>query len=184
MALVLIVFSHLAAPPKLTSRVRPLKHPDVHNTADVPFALRVSNYRPYGQGSCVHASTATMLNYKGRYLIAEWWKSNHHSGQTAYGIINDYEIAELDYAYTIGDVEFLEWASRNRQVVGIWYYYRHCVNFLGFTETHAILLDNNSVSGYDYILKDEFIYNWINTYGGFAFVVMEGNTPPPKPVWR
>jgi len=162
----------------------PSRHPGVFNHADVPLQLRVSNYWYRRKGSCVHATTATILNYLGLYSKSDWWTDNHHGAQNAYGIIENFNDSGLDYAYTIGDPEFLEWASRNRQITGIWYYYKHSVNFIGFTETHAILLDSNSTGEYNYILKDEFLDEWINTYGGFAFVVIEGSVPPPKPVWR
>ena len=55
----------------------------VESLADVPPQLREPNYSPEGQGSCVHASTITLLRWQGQDELAEWWRANYHSGEYA-----------------------------------------------------------------------------------------------------
>lgn len=152
----------------------------VESLADVPPQLRQPNYSPFGQGSCVHASTVTILRWQGQYELAAWWKANYHSGEYAGRLIERLDAAGLKYAYEDdGDIRFLEWCARNRQVAGIFYFPRHAVNLVDFNETHAVLLDNNRTSDYIYIPRAEFIRNW-RGYGGFAWTLVY-NTPPPYP---
>jgi hypothetical protein len=91
-------------------------------------------------------------------------------------------MAGLRYAYTAsGNVEFLEWATRNRYAAGIFYYPKHAVNLVELNEDHAVLLDNNRVGNYIYVPRDEFIEKWLG-YGGFAWTIIY-SAPPPRPVW-
>lgn len=148
--------------------------------ADVPPQLRQPNYSPYGQGSCVHASTITILRWLGQFEVAAWWKANYHSGEYADRLIERLDAAGLKYAYEDdGDIRFLEWCARNRVVAGIFYFPRHAVNIVDFNETHAVLLDNNRPGDYIYIPRNEFIRNW-RAYGGFAWTLVY-DTPPPYP---
>lgn len=155
----------------------------VESLADVPPQLRQPNFSPYGQGSCVHATTITLLNWQGQDELAKWWKENYHSGEYAERLINRMESAGLQYAYTdTGDEAFLEWATRNRMASGIFYFYRHAVTLVDLNDTEAVLLDNNRTGEYIRIPRAEFLWNWKNEYGGFAWTVVYGS-PPPYPEW-
>jgi hypothetical protein len=154
----------------------------VESLADIPPQLRTPNYAPYGQGSCVHASTVTLLEWQGQHELAKWWKANYNSGEYANRLINRMEAAGLRYAYTkSGSVEFLEWASRNRMGAGIFYYPRHAVNLVDLNEKEAVLLDNNRVDNYIRVPREEFIENWLG-WGGFAWTVCY-SPPPAWPEW-
>lgn len=154
----------------------------IESLADVPPQLRQPNYSPYGQGSCVHASTITILRWQGQYELAAWWKANYHSGEYADRLIARLDAAGLKYAYEDdGDIRFLEWCARNRIVAGIFYFPRHAVNLVDLNETHAVLLDNNRTDRYIHIPREEFIREW-RRYGGFAWTLVY-NTPPPYPTY-
>lgn len=152
----------------------------VAKLADVPVEMRQENWAPYGEGSCVHASVVTMLRWHGMDELAAWWRDTYHSGETATGLLDKLDQAGLKYAYTdTGDVAFLEWASRNRLVVGLPYTPAHFMNLVDLTSTKAVLLDNNSTDKYIYIDRDVFLNAWKNRYSGFAFVLVY----PPQPPW-
>lgn len=154
----------------------------VESLADIPPQMRQPNYSPYGQGSCVHASTITILRYLGHFDIAEWWRNNYHSGEYAGRLISRLDNAGLKYAYEDnGDIRFLEWCARNRIPAGIFYFPRHAVNIVDLNETHAVLLDNNRPADYIYIPRDEFERKW-RGYGGFAWTFVY-DTPPPYPTY-
>ncbi len=92
------------------------------------------------------------------------------------------EEAGLRYAYTKdADVAFLEWATRNRLGVGIFYFPRHAINLVDLNEHEAVLLDNNRPNEYIRVPREEFIRAW-RGYGGFAWTVVYG-PPPPYPTW-
>lgn len=153
----------------------------VENLADVPPQLRTDNYAPYGSGSCVHASTITLLEWQGQSEMAEWWRANYNSGEYSWRLIQRMESAGLRYAYTdTGDVAFLEWATRNRFAAGVFYFPRHCVNLVELNAKEAVILDNNETREYIRIPREEFLNNWRNVYGGFGFTVVY-SPPPPWP---
>lgn len=154
----------------------------VESLADVPPQLRQPNYSPYGSGSCVHASTVTILRWLGEFELAEWWRTQYHSGEYATRLIQRLELADLNYAYVDdGSVEFLEWAARNRRVIGIFYFPKHAVNLVNIDSEYAYLLDNNRPDDIIRVPRDEFITNWQTLYGGFAWTILNGKQPPPYP---
>jgi hypothetical protein len=88
------------------------------------------------------------------------------------------EAAGLRYAYNdSGDIEFIEWATRNRMASGIYYKPYHAICIVDLTKTHAVLLDNNRPEEYEYVPRNEFVNRWRNEYGGFAWTVVY--QPPP-----
>jgi len=147
--------------------------------ADIPKELRQANY---SGGSCVHASTITALRYCGEDEIADRWRSRYAGGEDWAGLTAKAEKEGLVWAGTSrGDEGLLEWASRTERMAVVFYDPAHCINFLGFLDGKAVLLDNNSTGRYRYEDKDTFIRNW-KGYGGVAFV--PAYTPPPPKPWR
>lgn len=151
----------------------------IESLADVPHELRKANYAPYGEGSCVHASTVTLLRWQGQEKMAQWWTDTYNSGEYSTRLIKRMSEAGLKFAYTEkGDIKFLEWATRNRLGAGIFYKPAHAINIVDLTETHAVLLDNNQIGKYEYVSRAEFDNLWRNSYGGFAWTVVYGPAPP------
>ena len=155
----------------------------VGSLADVPPMLRQENWDPLGYGSCVHASTITILRSQGQTQLADWWRATYYSGEYGWRLIERLNNAGIRYAYTDkGDVEFLEWACRNRMGLGIFYFPRHAVNLVELNEREAVLIDNNRPNSYIRIPREQFIRNW-KAYGGFAWTVVY-QPPPPTPTWN
>lgn len=156
----------------------------VETYSDVPQQLRQENWTgSQNEGSCVHASTITLLRWQGQEEIADWWAENYDSGEYASRLVQRMEGANLRYAYTdAGSAEFLEWACRNRYAAGIFYFYRHAVNIVKFDHTGAYLIDNNDPYDIIHVPRDVFLWRWQNEYGGFAWTVVY-SPPPPTPTW-
>lgn len=146
-------------------------------TMQVPLELRTKNY---AGGSCVHASTITMLKYNRHYAAARWYRSQYRGGEYADRLIRRMEAAGLRYAYTrSGDFEFLKWATRTRRGAGIFYKPRHAINFVGYDAEYAYLLDNNRVDTIERVPLETFKRLWRGRYGGFAWTLVYQPPPPP-----
>lgn len=142
-------------------------------------SLRHTNWSPYGEGSCVWASLATTLQWQRQNALAKYVRQNYHSGSDANRLINACNRLNLPIQYTKnGDPAFLEYVHANRLSAVIFYYDKHCVNFLGYRDGYAVLLDNNSVHKFNFVPKSEFLSNWRNFYSGFALTVTLNPYPP------
>lgn len=150
---------------------------------DLPLALRQANW---GGGSCVHASTVSLLRWQGQHQMADWWRRNYSGGEYSYRLVQRMEAAGLRYAYTDqGDLRFLEWAVRTGRGAGILYKPRHAINLVGLDQTYAYLLDNNSVDydvrrgHWERVPRAEFERHW-RSRGGFGWTLVY-DPPPPLP---
>ncbi len=149
----------------------------------IPQKLRQSNYSPYGEGSCVHASTITLLRWQGLDEWADWWRATYNSEEWSHKLITKLDGSGLRYAYTrAGDVEFLEWACRNRLYAGVFYFKNHAVNIVKLDNIEAVLIDNNDIGNAIHIPRNEFIRRWRNEFSGFAWTIVY-SPPPPVPTW-
>lgn len=147
---------------------------------DLPAALRQPNW---GGGSCVHASTVSLLRWQGHAEMAAWWRSQYSGGETADRLIKRMDAAGLRYAYTAqGDIRFLEWACRTGRGAGLFYKPNHAINLVGLDDRYAYLLDNNDIHRperhgvWERVPRAEFEERW-RGYGGFAWTLVY--TPPP-----
>lgn len=150
---------------------------------DVPLALRTDNW---GGGSCVHASTVTLLRWHGLHELADWWRATYSGGESNTRLVNRMEAAGLRYAYTdTGDVSFLEWCARTGRGAGIFYKTNHAINLVGLDSEYAYLLDNNAtaypetVGHWERVPRATFEERW-RGYGGFAWSLVY-SPPPPLP---
>jgi hypothetical protein len=145
---------------------------------NLPMEARCRNY---GGGSCVCASTISLLRWQGRDDLAQGLRANCGGGQSAGSLHAHLERLGVRYAYTTsGDVSFLEWAVRTRRGCGITFYPAHFVNLVDLTADEATLLDNNRVGQYITLPRDEFVRRW-RGYGGWATAVVYS---PAAPVAR
>lgn len=146
---------------------------------NLPLELRQENW---GTGSCVHASTISVLRWQGAYKLADWWRGAYEGGETATGIEEKLTRAKVRFYSTHKyDPAVLEYASKSRRGAIIWYFPNHCVTFIGFYtkngKEHALLLDNNRVKNWISIEKQAFLKAW-EGFGGFALCPL-GDPPPP-----
>jgi hypothetical protein len=146
-----------------------------HPAMNLPPEARCRNY---AGGSCVCASTISLLRWQGRDELAAELRSTCVGGQSAGSLHAHLERLGVRYAFTTsGDIEFLEWAIRTRRGCGITYYPAHYVNLVDLTAEHATLLDNNRVGRYTTIPRDEFLVRW-RGYGGWATAVVYAPAAP------
>lgn len=152
----------------------------IETLADVPPQLRQPNWSAVknGQGSCVNASTITLLRWLGLEEHAAWWRQSFEGGEWHGSHIQHMQSSGLKFAYTLeGDVAFLEWACRNRLGAGIFVDGgAHAINLADLTPEYAVLLDNNHPEAFYYVSRDEFIQDWLGA-SGFAWTFIY--TPPP-----
>jgi len=152
-------------------------------TVNVPLALRQSNWLGNRrQGSCVWASTVSLLRWQGRYRTADWVRGNYSGGSWPDDHVAKLERAGIRYAYvTNGDVRFLEWCLRTRRGAGVTVLGgAHCVNLVFLDEHWACLLDNNDVQRYRWVPRATFLAEWQASYG-WGFTVVYAPTPPLPP---
>jgi len=131
---------------------------------NLPVALRQANWRGNeGEGSCVHASLCSLLRWQGRYATADYWRRTYGNGEWATSFAQKLDREGVRFAYTVGqnDVDFLEWACRTRRGAGVTVLGgRHMVCLVHLSETHAGLLDNNSVTRIKWVPRRTFLAEW------------------------
>lgn len=167
-------------------RPRPVnEQPPLRTTlsVEIPRELRERNY---AGGSCVHASTETLLRHQGYYELAAWWRTTYSGGEYAEGLESKLEAAGLRWASTRnGDPAFLDWADRTRRAAVIFFKPQHSINFVEYESrgdvAYAKLLDNNHPDRYEFVERQQFLREW-RGYGGFAATVV--GSPPPPDLWR
>lgn len=149
-------------------------------TVNVPRADRQPNWLGQKrQGSCVWASTITLLRWQGRYATAEWLRKNYGDGEWPEDHVAKLDRAGVRYAYvTNGDVRFLEWACKTRRGAGVTVKGgAHCVNLVHLDAKWACLLDNNAVAKVIWVPRETFLAEWRASYG-WAFTVLYAPCPP------
>jgi hypothetical protein len=85
------------------------------------------------------------------------------------------------YGTFAGDVDVLERCTAERRMAIIFFKPNHSINFCGFHNGNAYLLDNNAIEKYEVWPKDQFVTQWRNRYGGVAVVPNHSEPPPPLP---
>lgn len=144
---------------------------------DLPYELRMKNY---SGGSCVHASTESVMRWQGMPELADWWRATYGGGESSGGLISKCNKAGIRFAYTTeGDVGFLDWVHRTKRGATIFYKPSHSINFYGWTPDgrQAILLDNNHTQEHEYVERETFIKKW-KGFGGFALTPVYSPAPP------
>jgi len=152
-------------------------------TVNLPPSMRQKNWLGnQGEGSCVWASTISLLRWQGRYRTAEWVRSNYGGGEWPDDHVAKLDRAGIRYAYvTNGDVRFLEWCCGTRRGAGVTVMGgAHCVNLVFLDDHWACLLDNNDVQHYRWVPRETFLAEWQASYG-WGFTVVYSPTPPLPP---
>lgn len=146
---------------------------------DIPPEWRHSNY---ALGSCVHATTESLLEWQGLHDQAQEWRRRYSGGEATAQPPHTRKMDSMGLKYVVtnnGDVELLEWACATRRGCGIAYPAGHCIALVGHENGQAVFLDNNHVGRLDREPWDGFVAKWKRIGGNaFAFVY---NPPPPTP---
>lgn len=152
-------------------------------TVNLPLSMRQTNWLGNrGEGSCVWASTISLLRWQGRYRTADWVRSNYGDGEWPDDHVAKLERAGIRYTFvTNGDVKFLEWCCRTRRGAGVTVMGgAHCVNLVFLDDRWACVLDNNDVQRYHWVRRETFLAEWRASYG-WGFTVVYSPTPPLPP---
>lgn len=139
-------------------------------------------HKNYGSGSCVHATTETLLEWQGLHKQAAEWRQRYSGGEATAQSPHTRKMDSMGLKYvttTDGDVKLLEWACATRRGCGIAYPAGHCIALVGHENGQAVLLDNNHVDHYDRVPWDQFVAKW-KRIGGLAFAFVY-DPPPPTP---
>lgn len=168
-----------APPPMVAIAPPPAEIP----AANVSVELRQRNWTRAGQGSCVHASTTTALNWLNRYDDADRWRRTYGGGETATGIMSKLRGGGFKFvATTDADPAVLDYATATRRGAIIWFFQSHCVFFAGWArvdgEVCGLLIDNNRPENTIAIPREQFLRRW-RGYGGFAAVITTDAPTPP-----
>lgn len=146
-----------------------------HPMMNLPEFARCRNY---SGGSCVLASTVSLLRWQGRDDLADIIRSRYSGGQSSGSLHAKLEAHQIRYASTTnGDVRFLEWAIRTRRGSGITYFSNHYINLVDLDGQYATLMDNNSPLRFIRVPREEFIRAW-RGFGGWATTVVYSPAPP------
>ena len=147
---------------------------------DVPPEWRQRNWSD-PTGSCVHATTISLLRWQGLYQEAAEWKRRYGGGESAGPHTRKMKDMGLKYVVTTdSDVRLLEWALATRRGCGVTWPPGHCVALVGKEHGQAVILDNNRVGDYRRVPWSDFLSTWRRA-GGWAFAITNGKVPPPVP---
>jgi hypothetical protein len=139
-------------------------------------------------GSCGHCSTKMHLNWLGMIdKGSEWW-ATYRGGENFDRHLSRLRKAGLRYVATSdGDEKLIEYSVWSRRGAVIYFPPWHVTNFVGVVERNgqkiAVILDNNHIQRFDYIPYDQWLQRWRRN-GGMAFVLIDGEVPPPVPLGR
>lgn len=148
-----------------------------------PLKDRQKNWRSnQREGSCVWASTITLLRWQGRYNTAEKIRRTYGNGEWPDDWAKKMEKEDLRYAFvTNGDVKFLEWACRTRRGAAVTIMGgAHMVNLVHLDSNWACLLDNNNPGNYKWVPRAAFLAEWRASYGWGLSVIYSPAAPLPQ----
>ena len=152
-------------------------------TVNLPEVLRQENWRgSKGEGSCVWASTISLLRWQGRDRAADWIRRNYGNGEWPEHWAALADKAGLRYAMTTdGDVQFLEWACRTRRGAAVTVMGgAHCVNLVHLDDKWACLLDNNFPDKFQWVPRETLLAEWKASHGWGLTVVYTPCPPLPQ----
>jgi hypothetical protein len=158
-------------------------------TIDLPVALRQANYvNPITlEGSCTHATSIMLMRWQLQFDNADEWRNSYAGGDWADSTWNPtnnhaqkFDRQGIDFAYTIGDADFLDWALSTRRGCGLTVHGgAHAVLLVYLDDQWAAIIDNNDISNIQWVPRDRLISEWHNS-NSWAWTVV-GDPAPPIP---
>lgn len=143
------------------------KHPGQYPAIYLPPELRQRNWLgPKREGSCVHATMTMCFRIQRRFKMAEWWRANNGDGEWPADLAAKFDKAGVKYAYTAGkgDVKFLKWAVDTQRGCGVTVRgASHMVLLIHLDKKWAGLIDNNSPNQIQWVPREAFIAEWLNS---------------------
>jgi hypothetical protein len=152
---------------------------------DVPQDYRQANWLgDRGQGSCVIASSVTLLRWQNRIHAADYYRKTYGNGQGPDSLAAKFNSDGVRFAETrTGDVQFLEWALRTRRGANVvWMNGRHMLTLVHLDGEQAAILDNNAIDKVQWMPRERFLAEW-RASGGWAVTPLY--TPmAPVPIYN
>jgi hypothetical protein len=153
-------------------------------TVNPPLIFRQENWAVGREGSCVVATTITLLRWQGHCQLAERFRQKYEGGEYPEKLAAQMEAEGIRYAYTSekNDVAFLEWAIRTRRGCGVTIEGgSHMVALVHLDKKWAGLLDDNDVSHYVWLPRERFLAEWAASTSWAVTPIYDPAAPlPPK----
>jgi len=151
-------------------------YPQEHPVVNLPETLRQENYN---NGSCVWATTVSLLRWQDQYKMANWVRKARSGGVAVSEILQSMEKAGFRFSGTDnGDVAFLEWACQTRRGAAIVIHGgAHMVALVDMNQKRVCILDNNDIKRYKWMDREAVIKDWKKS-GGIAFTPVYSPTSP------
>lgn len=152
-------------------------YPEEHPVVNLPLSLRQENYTE--GGSCVWATTISLLRWQGQYELADWIRKARSGGVFTSELFDTIDKAGLKFSSTNnGDVSFLEWACQTRRGAAIVINGgAHMVTLVDMDEYRVCILDNNSIEQYKWLSRTVVLKEWKQS-GGIAFTPVYSPASP------
>ncbi len=136
----------------------------------------------YNNGSCVHASTITNLNYLQAPLLARYIRNYYRGGDYHYGLNQRLQKWGLQtYSTFSSSKRILDYAHTRKLPAVISYHRDHSCLFLGWyvnpktrTITHAYVLNPNDTQNIETPTYTSFMRNWTQNDGEAVVIVPQG----------
>lgn len=157
--------------------------------AEIPPAYRQKNWAE-GGGSCVHATTITLLKWQGMYEAAAEWRRRYGGGEATAQKPHTDKFDDLGLKYVVtndGDEDFIRWALLTRRGVGVSAHAGHCLTWIGDEINDGVEqileLDNNDTNHPKWRNWSDAVSEWKNIGHGHGFAFTNGHIPPPRPTY-
>jgi len=163
------------------TRVYPLAQPWASETpvCNLPLSMRQQNWEgKLGQGSCVYASLINHVRWLNMPEFANTIRSTRGDGEYDSRLKAWLDSQDIAYMFTNkASVKFLDTCSEDRTGCILWWKPSHCCTFEGWVVggdgvQYAVILDNNYISKFEYVEKNQFLRLWAG-YGGFGLAVLD-----------
>lgn len=146
-------------------------------TINLPPSCRQANWG----GSCVYASTVSLLKWQGRTQTANWIRRHCGGGASLKTIVSRLESIDARYAYSTGyDVSFLEWSIRTRRGAGVVVWKgEHMVALVHLDSNWACIMDPNT-QRFHWMSRGMFLADWRRSGGWAVAPVYTPASPLPR----
>lgn len=179
LGIILIAIAACGTQPGIGAKIYQKIYPPEAPTVNIPLSLRMTNY---GGGSCVWASTESLLNWNGQTELAQRVRKTYSGGEDPADHNTKMDKIGIRYAMTTQyDIGFLEWAVNTGRGAGVTVDGgAHCINLLDLDANYAWLLDNNSVGQFQKVPRNTFLAEWKSSRH-WAFAILTGEPAAPLP---
>jgi len=146
---------------------------------NLPRPCRIANW---GGGSCVYASTVSLLRWQGRIQTANWIRRHYRGGSSLRNIVSKLDQIGVRYAYsTGGDVKFLDWSIRTRRGAGVVVWKgEHMVALVHLDSNWACVMDPNNTQKFHWMSRGIFLADWRRSGGWAVTPVYTPAAPLPR----